>query len=352
MKVSIVGGGGLVGSSAAYALQCGGVVSSLCLIDANKDAALGHATELLHGACLTSDQRITVGDMSDVATSNVVVITAGLRRKPDESRLDLINRNVDLFLSLLDDVKKAGLKENAYLVVVSNPVDVLTYLAVQRSGLPWQRVLGLGTQLDTARFRSYLARRLQVPPTQVQAMILGEHGDSMVPVWSSATVAGLPLEQWPGFTPQVQKEVFEETKTAGATLIKLKGGSSMAVGHSVREVVEALARDSRRVLPVSTLQQGLYGIRDVCLSVPTVVGCGGARQQIELPLTTKERLGMQQSARVLREIIDQVEARIGKGQGRAEAKEPTPAVKQAPVVTVSGGGNGRAIPRGAWQKAR
>src|SRR5205807_8209994 len=179
------------------------------------------------------------------------------------------------------------------------------------SGLPWQRVIGLGTQLDTARFRSYLARRLQVPPTQVQALILGEHGDSMVPVWSSATVAGLPLEQWPGFNATVQKEVFEEPKTAGAQLIKLKGGSGFGVGLSIREVVQALALDSRRILPVSTLQHGLYGVSDVCLSVPTVVGCGGAREQVELPLTAKERLGIQQSARVLREIIDEVEARAG-----------------------------------------
>src|SRR5262245_11566822 len=199
MKVSIIGGGGLVGSSAAYALQCGGIVSDICLIDANQDTALGHATELLHGSCVTADQRITAGTMADVATSNIIVITAGLRRKPDESRLDLINRNVDLFLSLLDQVKAGGLKESSYLVVVSNPVDVLTYLAVQRSGLPWQRVLGLGTVLDTIRFRGYLARELQVPTTQVNAVILGEHGDSMVPIWSSATVAGLPMEQWPGF---------------------------------------------------------------------------------------------------------------------------------------------------------
>ncbi len=329
MKVSIIGGGGLVGSSAAYALQCGGAVSSLCLIDANADAAKGHALELLHSAGLTSDVRVSAGTMEDVATSNVVVITAGLRRKPDESRLDLINRNVDLFLGLLDQVKSAGLKENAYLVVVSNPVDVLTYLAVQRSGLPWQRVLGLGTQLDTARFRGYLGKALGVPASQVNALLLGEHGDSMVPIWSSATVAGLPLEQWPGFTPALAQQAFEDTKTAGAQLIKLKGGSSMAVGHSIREVVEALARDSRRVLPVSTLQQGLYGVRDVCLSVPTVVGCGGCRQQVELALTQKERLGIQQSARVLREIIDQVEVRIGKAAPK---------------------GNGRVIPRSAWQK--
>src|SRR5947209_8941381 len=145
-------------------------------------------------------------------------------------------------------------------------------------------------------------------------MSLGEHGDSMVPVWSSATVAGLPLEQWPGFSPTLQREVFEDTKTAGAQLLKLKGGSGFAVGQSIRAVVEALLRDSRQVLPVSTLQQGLYGVRDVCLSVPTVVGCGGARQQVELPLTAKERLGIQNSARVLREIIDQVEARVGKAR--------------------------------------
>src|ERR1700757_537076 len=312
MKVSIIGGGGLVGSMTAYALQCGGVASHICLIDANKNMALGQATDLLHGASLIADQRISAGDMSEVASSNIVVITAGLRRKPDESRLDLINRNVDLFVNLLDQVKSAGLKENAYLVVVSNPVDVLTYLAVQRLGLPWQRVIGLGTQLDTARFRSYLARRLQVPPTQVQALILGEHGDSMVPIWSSATVAGLPLEQWPGFSPVLQKEVFEETKTAGAQVIKRKGGSGFAVGLSIREVVHALALDSRRILPVSTLQQGLYGIRDVCLSVPTVVGCGGARQQVELPLAQKERLPPPHAGRVLRETIDQVEARTGK----------------------------------------
>jgi L-lactate dehydrogenase len=346
MKVSIIGGGGLVGSSAGYALQCGGAVSHVCLIDANADAAKGHALELLHGAALTSDTRVSAGTMEDVATSNVVVITAGLRRKPDESRLDLINRNVDLFLSLLDQVKSAGLKDNAYLVVVSNPVDVLTYLAVQRSGLPWQRVLGLGTQLDTARLRGHLAQRLKVPASQVQALILGEHGDSMVPVWSSATVAGLPLEQWPGYTPALQREAFEETKTAGATVIKLKGGSGFAVGLSIREVVEALARDSRRVLPVSTLQQGLYGVRDVCLSVPTVVGCGGARQQVELPLTQKERLGLQQSARVLRETIDQVEARVGKVRANA-AQAPAPRGNAAPAVN-----GGRAIPRSAWQTAK
>ncbi|HEX5269267.1 MAG TPA: lactate/malate dehydrogenase family protein [Gemmataceae bacterium] len=345
MKVSIIGGGGLVGSMAAYALQCGGVVSALCVIDANKDVARGVATDLLNGACLVGgDQRISAGDYAEVPSSDIIVITAGLRRKPDESRLDLINRNVDLFLGILDQVKAAGPKPSATLVVVSNPVDVLTYLAVHRSGLPWQRVIGLGTQLDTARFRSYLARRLKAPPTQVQALILGEHGDSMVPVWSSATVAGLPLEQWPGFSPALAREVFEETKTAGATLIKLKGGSGFGVGLSIREVVHSIAQDSRRVLPVSSLQHGLYGVSDVCLSVPTVVGCGGAREQVELPLTQKERSGIQNSARVLRDIIDQVEARVGKVRADGAAA-PRPRGNAVPA------GNGRAIPRAAWQRA-
>jgi L-lactate dehydrogenase len=337
MKVSIIGGGGLVGSMAAYALQCGGAASSICLIDANKELAQGQALDLLHGASLAADQRISAGDMADVASSDVVVVTAGLRRKADESRLDLINRNVDLFLNLLDQMKQVGFKENGCLLVVSNPVDVLTYLAVRRSGLPWQRVLGLGTVLDSARFRSNLGQRLQIAATQVNALILGEHGDSMVPIWSSATVNGLPLEQWPGFDANVHKEVFEQTKSAGAQVIKLKGGAGFAVGLSIREVINAIALDKRKVLPVSSLVQGAYGLYDVCLSVPTEVGCGGVRKQIELPLTPKERMGVQNSGRVLRETIEAVETRLVGGPVNAGARSPLPGPK------------GREIPRAAWQ---
>ena len=270
---------------------------------------------------------------SEVASSQVVVITAGLRRKPDESRLDLINRNVDLFNGILDQMKAVGVKESTYVVVVSNPVDVLTYLAVKRLGLAWQRVIGLGTVLDTTRFRSNLAKRLQAPATQVNALILGEHGDSMVPIWSSATISGLPIEQWPGFDANTAKEIFDTTKGAGAQVIKQKGGAGFAVGLSIREVVHAIALDSRRVLPVSTLVNGPYGIRDVCLSVPTEVGCGGVRKQIELALTPKERMGLQNSARVLRETIAQVEARL-----TGDAK---------PLVAHNKPGE-RVIPRTAW----
>jgi L-lactate dehydrogenase len=339
MKVSIIGGGGLVGSSTAFALQCGGIVGGICLIDANADKAQGEALDLLHGASLVADQRIHAGDMSEVATSDIVVITAGLRRKPDESRLDLINRNVDLFIGILDQMKAAKIKETAYVIVVSNPVDVLTDLAVKRLGFAWQRIIGLGTVLDTTRFRSNLARRLQAPATQVNALILGEHGDSMVPIWSSATINGLPLEQWPGFDANTAKEIFEATKGAGAQVIKQKGGAGFAVGLSIREVVHAIALDSRRVLAVSSLVNGPYGINDVCLSVPTEVGCGGVRKQIELALTPKERMGLQNSARVLRDTIGQVEARF------------TGSTKATPAsVTVTPKSAERAIPRAAWQK--
>lgn len=310
MKVTIIGGGGLVGSTAAFALQCGGVVSHLCLVDAQADAARGQVLDLVNGAALTAGARVSAGTLADVVDSHVVVITAGLRRQPNESRLDLIQRNVALFRGIVKEIAQIKLRGDACLLVVSNPVDVLTHLAVEEAGLPWQRVLGLGTLLDTARLRGALAQRLKAPACQVAALVLGEHGDSMVPVWSTATIAGLGVEQWPGVTPQLLREVFEETRSAGAQLIKLKGGSGFAVGLSIREVVHAILLDERKVLPVATLQQGKYDLRGVCLSVPTVVGCGGVREQVEVPLAPKERLGLQQSARVLRQTLDQV--RTGK----------------------------------------
>jgi L-lactate dehydrogenase len=260
----------------------------------------------LHGASLTTDQLFTAGGYSEIPDSDFVVITAGLRRKPDESRLDLINRNVALFRQILSDVKKAGLKQGAIVVVVSNPVDILTYLAVKELSLPWQRVIGLGTQLDTARFRSLISARLGVAPTQVSAMILGEHGDSMVPIWSSATIASMPIDKWPGMSTNLQNELFTKTKGSGAEVIKLKGGAGFAVGVSIREVIDSIALDRRRVLPVSTLQHGKYGIHDVCLSVPTVVGRAGALEQLEIELWPKEKSALQKSGQVLRGTLGEV----------------------------------------------
>jgi L-lactate dehydrogenase len=214
MKVSIIGGGGLVGSCAGFALQMGGVVREISLLDVNADLAAGQALDLLHGGPSVADQAIVAGGYDQIPSSDVICITAGLRRKPDESRLDLINRNVDLFLQILAQVRQAGLKETAIVLVVSNPVDVLTYLAAARLPLPATQVIGLGTQLDTIRFRSLIAAHLGAAPTQVQALILGEHGDSMVPIWSSATVGGLPLENSPGGAPRRPRRSLPAPKGA------------------------------------------------------------------------------------------------------------------------------------------
>ena len=223
MKVSIIGGGGLVGSSAAFALQCGAVVSQIDLIDLNADQVRGQALDLLHGASLVADQRIRATGYEAIPESDVIIITAGLRRKPDESRLDLINRNVELFLGIIGQAKAAGIKRDAIVLVVSNPVDVLTYLAVRLFDLPASQVIGLGTQLDTARFRSLIAEKLQLPPTQVTALILGEHGDSMVPIWSAAQAAGLPLDRFAGWNSSVADALMTRTRGSGAEVIKLKG---------------------------------------------------------------------------------------------------------------------------------
>jgi L-lactate dehydrogenase len=311
MKVAIIGGGGLVGSSAAFALQCGVVVRELALIDVNAELAEGQSLDLLHGGPSVADQVISAGGYEHIPTSDLICITAGLRRKPDESRLDLINRNVDLFLSILDQITTAGYKDHATVLVVSNPVDILTYVAAKRLKLPPSRVMGLGTQLDTIRFRSLIARELKIPPTQVNALILGEHGDSMVPIWSSAAVAGLPLEKFPGWSPNVASELFTRTKGSGAEVIKKKSGAGFAVGIAIRDVIHSVALDSRRILPVSSVQNGCYGLRDVALSVPTVVGSAGIVDRLEIDLWPKEVQALRRSGQVLREILDTVLQRIG-----------------------------------------
>ncbi len=312
MKVSIIGGGGLVGSCTAFALQTGKIVREIALLDANAETASGQALDLMHGASLMADQVISAGGYEHIPTTDLICITAGMRRKPDESRLDLINRNVDLFLGILAEIRRAGHKPNATVLVVSNPVDVLTYLAAAGLDLPPGRVLGLGTQLDTIRFRALIAKQLTVGPTQVKALILGEHGDSMVPIWSSATVAGLPLEKFPGWTSHLANELFARTKGSGAEVIKKKGGAGFAVGLAIGEVIEAVALDRRAILPVSSVQSGCYGIRDVALSVPTVVGAGGVLGTHEIDLWPKEVQAIRKSAQVLRETVGTVLARLDK----------------------------------------
>ncbi len=304
MKVSIIGGAGRVGSNAGYALQCAGIVSEIALVDVNAEGASGEALDLLHGASIAGDQRIHAGDYSGIADSDVVCITAGSRRKPDESRLDLINRNVSIFKAILDELRAAGLSGGAIIHVVSNPVDILTRLAIEYLGWPARQVIGLGTVLDTARFRSMIAETKGLPATQVKALILGEHGETMTPIWSSATVAGMDLTKL--LSPNEQNEIFTRTKGSGAEVIRGKGGAGYAVGLSIAEVIHSIALDRRQVLPVSTQMSGQYGARKVCMSIPTIVGRGGVIGYHEPELWPKEQSGLQSSARALEQTWSKV----------------------------------------------
>ena len=308
MKVAIVGGGGRVGICAGFALQCGGIASEIILNDIAAELVQGEALDLLHGTALLHDQRIFVGDMKAVAQADIVIITAGLRRKPDESRLDLINRNVSLFLSVLHDLKSAGLRSDAILVVVSNPVDILTHLAVQESGLSRRQVIGLGTLLDTARFCSLIADAIKAAPTQVRGFVLGEHGDSMVPVWSSTTLNGFSLEKHPDLPVAAKNRIFQRTRQSGAEMIRLKGGAGWAVGTSIATLVHAVILDQRKMLPVSSMQTGSYGLTGVCTSVPTLVGRAGVLKHVELDVWPRELQALKGSAQALVETLKQVSA--------------------------------------------
>ena len=307
MKVSIIGGGGRVGSNAAFALQCAGIVSEIHLLDANEQMASGEALDLLHGASIAGDQKIYAGNYEKCADSDMVVITAGLRRKPDESRLDLINRNVSLFKQILDSLKGAGLKKDAIVFVVSNPVDILTRLAIDYLKLDPTKTIGLGTQLDTARFRSLIALETGLPPSQIKALILGEHGDSMVPVWSTATAGGIPLVKLDGFNGTAQQRIFDRNKGGGAEAIKLKGGAGWAVALSIAEVIHPIALNQPKVLPISTQLTGEYGIKGTCTSLPTMINRNGVVKRYEIELWPREVTGLQAGAKQLDATYAQVQ---------------------------------------------
>ncbi len=317
-------------------------VSGIDLIDLAGDLCRGQALDLLHGSSLAADQRIRATGYEAIPESDLICITAGLRRKPDESRLDLINRNVELFLNILGQIKAAGSKKDAIILVVSNPVDVLTYLATMQLGLPPTQVIGLGTELDSARFRSLIAQALKLPPTQVTATILGEHGDSMVPIWSAAQAAGMPLEKFPGWTPTSADELFARTKGSGAEVIKLKGGAGFAVGLAIRDVVHAIALDSKRILPV-----GVAGRRRLRDARRLHLGADGGRPpgveaQLEIELWPKEVSALQHSGQVLRETIDQVlKSNPNAAKGGARPVAPLPSAASP------GNGNGGRVTMGS-----
>jgi L-lactate dehydrogenase len=305
-KIAIVGVG-LVGSTFAYSLLLSGIASEIVLIDINHERAEGEAMDLNHAVPFAHPTKICAGNYSDCEGAAITVIAAGTGQKPGETRLDLVKRNAAIFGGIVPKVAEAN--PEGIIVVATNPVDVLTYVTMKLAGLPPNRVFGSGTILDTARFRYMLSEHLGVDPRSVHAYIIGEHGDSEVPVWSLANVAGMRLpsfcaENGIPLTHEVTEEIFRQTRDAAYEIITRKGATYYAVAAGLMRITEAILRDQNTVLSISSLITDYYGIDDVCLSLPTVVSRHGIERVLRLDLNPHEARGVRKSAEVLRHTIE------------------------------------------------
>ncbi len=304
MKISMIGAG-RVGSTTLYTMLLEGGITEMVIVDVDKPRAEGEALDLRHALALTQNCRISAGDYDATEGSDMVIITAGIPRKPGDTRLDLLKRNTELMGGILEGVLKYN--KDCFLFMVSNPVDVLTYQALKASGFPSNKVFGLGTVLDTTRFRSLLGERLGVSPDQVVAYMMGEHGDSMVPVTSHATVAGIPLQRFPGFSNEMLEEIITATRFGGAEVIKRKGGTFYSVAPSIVSVVRAVKNDQKKVLPISSLIDGWYkDLKGMTISLPCVVGKGGREKILDPLFSEGEAAEFANSFKVLKEAAASV----------------------------------------------
>ena len=303
-KVAVVGTG-QVGSTFAFALMISGLASSIVLIDQRAELAEGHVMDLNHGLSFVSPSRIFVGDYSDCKDASIVVVTAGAAQKPGETRLDLVRKNNDIFKTIIPEIVRYNPR---ILLIVSNPVDVLTYVALKISGYPMYRVIGSGTALDTARFRYLLSRHCEVDPRNVHAYIIGEHGDSEVPVWSQASIGGVSFLDFCSVCerecPQDEREeIFNHVKNAAYEIINKKGSTYFAIALALVRIAGSILRDENSVLTVSTLLDGYYDVSDVCLSVPAILNGNGISKTLRIALEESEIKKLQASAAVLKDVI-------------------------------------------------
>lgn len=306
VRVAIIGAGN-VGATTAYALLINGVASEIVLIDANRERAEGEAMDLNHAMPFTPPAHVWAGDYADCASADIVVITAGTAQRPGETRLDLLKRNAAIFQQIVPCV--VAQTRDAILIIATNPVDVLTYVAGKVSGLPASRVIGSGTILDTARFRYLLSQHFSVDPRSVHAFIIGEHGDSQVATWSLANIAGVKLDEFCQLSDCVldaaaRDAIAQNTRRAAYEIIQRKGATYYAVASGLVRLIGAIVRSENSVLSVSSCVQGLYDLPEVWLSLPCVVNRGGIDRVLLLPLSDDERAALQSSARVIREAID------------------------------------------------
>jgi L-lactate dehydrogenase len=303
-RIAIVGAGN-VGSTAAYALLLSGLAAELVLIDANTRRAEGEAMDLAHAVPFSRPTHVWAGDYEDCRGALITIVAAGTAQRPGETRMDLVRRNAAIFGEIIPKIAAAN--PDGIILVTTNPVDVLTHATWRIAGLPAERVIGSGTTLDTGRLRAALGTYFGVDPRSVHAFIIGEHGDSEVPVWSTANVAGVPLDDLArsrglAFGPEERDRIFTQTRDAAYAIIERKGATFYAVAAALLRIVEAIVRDQRTVLSVSSVVGAeAYGLGDVALSLPSVIGAGGVEGILRLPLSDDEAEALEASANVVRE---------------------------------------------------
>jgi len=308
-KVVVVGAGA-VGSTFAYALAQKGLADEIDLMDANRDLAEGQVLDLAHGLPFYPPVQIRVGQKQDYADAQVIVITAGARQAPGETRLALLQKNATIITSIVDEIVSQG--SQAVIVVASNPVDLLTYVALKRSGCPKGRLIGSGTVLDSSRFRYLLSQHCGVDVGNVHAYFLGEHGDSEFPAWSMTHIAGVSIDDYCPICNKCnnwqreRERIVKTVKESAYHIINYKGATYFAIGMALVRIVGTILQDQRSVLPVSTLLEGEYGLQDVCLGVPCVVGQGGVRQIVEAPLSPEEKAALLKSASILQGALKEL----------------------------------------------
>lgn len=310
-KVILVGDGA-VGSSYAFALVTQNIAQEVGIVDIDKNKTEGDAIDLSHALAFTSPKKIYSADYSDCHDADLVVITAGAAQKPGETRLDLVNKNLKIFKSIVGSIVESGF--DGIFLVASNPVDILTYATWKFSGFPKNRVIGSGTSLDSARFRQAIAELTDVDARNVHAYILGEHGDTEFPVWSHANIAGLQIEEWVKNHPEVNEEelvnIFFGVRDAAYTIIEKKGATFYGIAVALARITKAILNDEDAILPLSVYLDGKYGQKDIYIGAPAIVNAQGISDVIEIPLNDAEKEKMNQSASALKKVLDDAFANL------------------------------------------
>lgn len=306
-KIAVIGCGA-VGAASAFSLMESGLYSEIVLVDVNRERAQGEAMDISHGTSLMTPMRIYAGSYEDIADAAIIVVTAGAAQKPGETRLDLMHKNIAIFNSILKEIRRVEPK--GVLLVIANPVDILTYYAARMSGLPDNRVFGSGTVLDTARLRTLLGSKLNIDSRSVHAFVIGEHGDSEIVTWSHANISGVPLPDFYALRgmnmddlQKIEEEISNDVRNSAYEIIKRKGATCYGIGVSVRRICSAIVKDEKSILPVSTVLHGTYAIEGCALSVPAIVGKDGVEGLVPVAMSEAERIDLLKSAKILKQSM-------------------------------------------------